>query len=146
MRKFATSLSIFTCLYAFGLAFFLGIECLSSSAENVSLCVAKSRDRDTDTEDAEPKPKKQKTAKSGDGKGKNVGFLAPCPISEQLARFLDAEDGKISRADAVRRMWDYIKENNLQVGSSPSFLFPFLDFISFIIPRDSKLYLKYARY
>ncbi|KAG0567939.1 hypothetical protein M758_7G170700 [Ceratodon purpureus] len=80
-----------------------------------AVAAAKSRDRDTDTEDAEPKPKKQKTVKSGDGKGKNVGFLAPCPISEHLARFLDVDDGKISRADAVRRMWDYIKDNNLQV-------------------------------
>ncbi|XP_024397000.1 uncharacterized protein [Physcomitrium patens] len=75
---------------------------------------AKGRDRDTDTEDAEPKAKKQKADKSGGGKGKIVGFLAPCPISEQLAKFLDAEDGKVSRADAVKRLWIYIKENNLQ--------------------------------
>jgi len=92
----------------------------------------KSVDRDTDTEDVEPKSKKLKTDRSGGGKGKNVGFLAPCPISEQLSRFLGAEDGKVSRADAVKRMWDYIKENNLQVWASPYFGF-FLEFCSFLV-------------
>lgn len=81
----------------------------------------KKADRDTDTEDAEPKPKKQKTDRSGGGKGKTSGFLAPCPISEQLSAFLGAEDGMVSRADATKRMWDYIKEHKLQVCTLQSF-------------------------
>lgn len=82
--------------------------------DNGTTVAVKKADRDTDTEDAEPKPKKQKTDRSGGGKGKTSGFLAPCPISEQLSAFLGAEDGMVSRADAVKRMWDYIKEHNLQ--------------------------------
>ncbi|CAK9217179.1 unnamed protein product [Sphagnum troendelagicum] len=68
-------------------------------------------------DNAEPRPKKPKIEKSeaGDGgRGRSSGFLAPIPISEGLAKFLGAEDGKVSRADAVKRIWDYIKENNLQ--------------------------------
>lgn len=71
--------------------------------------------RDRDTEEAEPKPKKQKVEKGEGGRGRSSGFLAPIPISEGLAKFLGAEDGKVSRADAVKRIWDYIKEHNLQV-------------------------------
>jgi hypothetical protein len=70
-------------------------------------------------DNAEPRPKKPKIEKSEaghDGRGRSSGFLAPIPISEGLAKFLGAEDGKVSRADAVKRIWDYIKENNLQVG------------------------------
>jgi upstream activation factor subunit UAF30 len=68
-------------------------------------------------DNAEPRPKKPKIEKSEaghDGRGRSSGFLAPIPISEGLAKFLGAEDGKVSRADAVKRIWDYIKENNLQ--------------------------------
>jgi len=70
-------------------------------------------------DNAEPRPKKPKIEKSEaghGGRGRSSGFLAPIPISEGLAKFLGAEDGKVSRADAVKRIWDYIKENNLQVG------------------------------
>jgi len=87
-----------------------------------SRCAGKCRNRDLVTEDAEPKLKKQRTDRSVDGKSKNIGFLAPCPISEQLSRFLGAEDGKVSRADAVKRMWDYIKEKSLQVWVSSALL------------------------
>ncbi len=69
-------------------------------------------------DNAEPRPKKPKIEKSeaGEGgRGRSSGFLFPIPISEGLAKFLGAEDGKVSRADAVKRIWDYIKENNLQV-------------------------------
>ncbi|CAK9872303.1 unnamed protein product [Sphagnum jensenii] len=71
----------------------------------------------TCADNAEPRPKKPKIEKSeaGDGgRGRSSGFLAPIPISEGLAKFLGAEDGKVSCADAVKRIWDYIKENNLQ--------------------------------
>ncbi|XP_024385412.1 uncharacterized protein [Physcomitrium patens] len=80
----------------------------------VTEAAAKVRDRDTDTDDVEPKPKKQKTVSSGGGKSKTQGFLAPYPISDQLAKFLDVEDGKVSRAEAAKRMWAYIKDHNLQ--------------------------------
>jgi upstream activation factor subunit UAF30 len=71
------------------------------------------------TDNAEPRPKKPKLEKSEGARGRSSGFLAPIPISEGLAKFLGAEDGKVSRADAVKRIWDYIKENNLQVCCLP---------------------------
>ncbi len=81
-------------------------------------------------DNGEPRPKKPKIEKSeagNGGRGRSSGFLAPIPISEGLAKFLGAEDGKVSRADAVKRIWDYIKENNLQVGltiPSPTMSYP----------------------
>jgi hypothetical protein len=76
------------------------------------------------TDNAEPRPKKPKLEKSEGARGRSSGFLAPIPISEGLAKFLGAEDGKVSRADAVKRIWDYIKENNLQVCCLPITYYP----------------------
>jgi upstream activation factor subunit UAF30 len=76
------------------------------------------------TDNAEPRPKKPKLEKSEGARGRSSGFLAPIPISEGLAKFLGAEDGKVSRADAVKRIWDYIKENNLQVCCLPIAYYP----------------------
>lgn len=55
------------------------------------------------------KEKRQKVGKSGSG------FLAPLQLSEALAKFLGTGDNELTRADVIKRMWDYIKQNNLQV-------------------------------
>ncbi|KAJ7952917.1 upstream activation factor subunit spp27-like [Quillaja saponaria] len=52
------------------------------------------------------KEKRQKTGKSG--------FLAPLQLSDTLVNFLGTGESALSRADVVKRMWDYIKQNNLQ--------------------------------
>ncbi len=52
------------------------------------------------------KPKKRKMVKASN-------LSKEEPITPELARFLGTS-GFVSRVDAIRRMWKYIKENNLQ--------------------------------
>ncbi|CAN4077209.1 unnamed protein product [Withania somnifera] len=40
------------------------------------------------------------------------GILKPVPISPALGKFVGASE--ISRTDAIKKIWDYIKTNNLQ--------------------------------
>ncbi|WRX10032.1 SWIB/MDM2 domain - like 2 [Theobroma cacao] len=42
------------------------------------------------------------------------GFLAPLQLSDALVKFLGTGESVLTRADVIKRMWDYIKENNLQ--------------------------------
>ncbi|KAL5819533.1 hypothetical protein ACOSQ4_023375 [Xanthoceras sorbifolium] len=62
--------------------------------------------REEDLEEPTRKEKRQKGGKSG--------FLAPLQLSDALAKFLGTGEGELTRADVIKRMWDYIKENNLQ--------------------------------
>lgn len=48
-------------------------------------------------------------------KGRTSGLLAPLPLSDALVKFFGTGENALSRADAVKRMWKYIKENELQV-------------------------------
>ncbi|KAL6993694.1 hypothetical protein U1Q18_011807 [Sarracenia purpurea var. burkii] len=62
------------------------------------------REEDSD----EPKrPKKRQ-------KGGNSGFLAPLPLSDALVKFIGTGESALSRSDVVKRIWEYIKQNNLQ--------------------------------
>lgn len=61
----------------------------------------------TDPDEPKRKEKRQKGGKSG--------FLAPLQLSDALANFLGTGESELSRADVIKRMWDYIKGNNLQV-------------------------------
>lgn len=60
--------------------------------------------------------KKEASEKEG-GKAKGGGFTAPLPLSEALVEFLGTGESELSRAEVVKRMWVYIKANNLQVCS-----------------------------
>ncbi|OMP02095.1 hypothetical protein COLO4_11352 [Corchorus olitorius] len=42
------------------------------------------------------------------------GFLAPLQLSDALVKFIGTGESVLTRADVIKRMWDYIKENNLQ--------------------------------
>lgn len=59
----------------------------------------------------EPKRKEKRQ------KGGNSGFLAPLQLSDALVNFLGTGESALSRAEVIKRMWDYIKQNNLQVSS-----------------------------
>lgn len=48
-------------------------------------------------------------------KGGKPSFLAPLQLSDALVKFLGTGESELSRADVIKRMWDYIKQNNLQV-------------------------------
>lgn len=61
----------------------------------------------TDSDEPQRKEKRQK----GGGKG----FLAPLQLSDALVKFLGTGESELSRSDVIKRMWDYIKGNNLQV-------------------------------
>ncbi|XP_078442592.1 uncharacterized protein LOC144712244 [Wolffia australiana] len=57
-------------------------------------------------EESGQKDKRQKTG--------NSGFLAPLPVSDALANFFGTGENALSRSDVVKRMWEYIKKNDLQ--------------------------------
>ncbi|KAL2906185.1 Upstream activation factor subunit spp27 [Bienertia sinuspersici] len=42
------------------------------------------------------------------------GFLAPLPLSDTLIRFLGTGESALTRADVIKRVWEYIKDKNLQ--------------------------------
>ncbi|GMI65998.1 hypothetical protein like AT1G49520 [Hibiscus trionum] len=59
-------------------------------------------EREGDPDEAKGKEKRQK------------GFLAPLQLSDALVKFLGTGENELTRASVIKRMWDYIKENNLQ--------------------------------
>ncbi|KAK8685874.1 hypothetical protein V6N13_124907 [Hibiscus sabdariffa] len=59
-------------------------------------------EREEDPDEAKGKEKRQK------------GFLAPLQLSDALIKFLGTGENELTRAAVIKRMWDYIKENNLQ--------------------------------
>ncbi|KAI3803682.1 hypothetical protein L1987_31842 [Smallanthus sonchifolius] len=58
----------------------------------------------------EHEPKQKEKAK----KTKGSGFVSPLPISDKLAQFFGTGESELSRSEVVKRMWDYIKQNDLQ--------------------------------
>lgn len=47
-------------------------------------------------------------------RGRPTGILKPQLVSPALGEFLGTKE--VSRSDAVKKVWEYIKNNNLQVG------------------------------
>ncbi|XP_028779389.1 upstream activation factor subunit spp27 isoform X1 [Neltuma alba] len=66
----------------------------------------KKQEREEDPDEPKRKEKRQKGGKSG--------FLAPLQLSDALINFLGTGENALSRSDVIKRMWDYIKGNNLQ--------------------------------
>lgn len=63
-------------------------------------------------------------AAAGSGAGKEgKGILKTVPVSQTLANF--AGESELSRATAVKKVWEHIKGNNLQVQFSRSFFLNF---------------------
>ncbi|KAK9165279.1 hypothetical protein Scep_000470 [Stephania cephalantha] len=56
----------------------------------------------------EPKSKEKRQ------RGGGSGFLAPLPLSDALMKFIGTGESELSRGDVVKKIWDYIKQNNLQ--------------------------------
>ncbi|KAL3621182.1 hypothetical protein CASFOL_036094 [Castilleja foliolosa] len=57
------------------------------------------------------KPKKKAKTKKGENTSR---FTAPRPISDALVKFFGTGENELSRVDVMKRMWQYIKENELQ--------------------------------
>ncbi|CAG2105790.1 unnamed protein product [Medioppia subpectinata] len=70
----------------------------SSSAKKTK----KTKKKDNSDDSDEEKPKKQR---------KN-GYLKPCVLSTELADFFG--ESEMARHEVVKRIWSYVKENNLQ--------------------------------
>ncbi|OMP01565.1 hypothetical protein COLO4_11723 [Corchorus olitorius] len=56
----------------------------------------------------EPKQKEKRQKKGASG------LLSPLPLSDALMKFFGTGENALSRADVVKRMWEYIKQNDLQ--------------------------------
>ncbi|CAI9110113.1 OLC1v1010083C1 [Oldenlandia corymbosa var. corymbosa] len=68
----------------------------------------KQRKQDREEEPDEPKRKAKRQ------KGANSAFLASLPLSDALVKFLNTGENALPRSDVIKRIWDYIKQNNLQ--------------------------------
>ncbi|KAI3895801.1 hypothetical protein MKW98_025592 [Papaver atlanticum] len=70
------------------------------------------------TEKKEKKRKQDKTEGSDDSQPKDkrqkLGFHAPLKLSDALVKFLGTGETSLSRAEVIKKMWEYIKLNNLQ--------------------------------
>ncbi|CAO2813526.1 unnamed protein product [Amaranthus hypochondriacus] len=79
----------------------------------------KKQKRSKDEVGSEQSEKKQKRSKDEDTdkshqKATGTGFMAPLQMSEAFVKFLGTGETTISRSGAVKRIWDYIKQNQLQ--------------------------------
>ncbi|XP_028779390.1 upstream activation factor subunit spp27 isoform X2 [Neltuma alba] len=69
----------------------------------------KEKQKKQEREDPDEPKRKEKRQKGG-----KSGFLAPLQLSDALINFLGTGENALSRSDVIKRMWDYIKGNNLQ--------------------------------
>ncbi|WOL19562.1 upstream activation factor subunit spp27 isoform X1 [Canna indica] len=60
------------------------------------------------------KPKKEKEKEGKRQKGGSSGLLMPLPLSDDLVKFFGTGETTLSRSGVVKKMWDYIKQNELQ--------------------------------
>ncbi|KAK9071161.1 hypothetical protein SSX86_009729 [Deinandra increscens subsp. villosa] len=58
--------------------------------------------------------KEEEPKEKENGKKKASGFVSPLPISDELAQFFGTGEKELSRSEVVKRMWEYIKQNDLQ--------------------------------
>ncbi|KAK4340250.1 hypothetical protein RND71_041712 [Anisodus tanguticus] len=61
-------------------------------------------------EEALDEPKQKEKRQKGGGSG----FLAPVRLSDALLKFFGIGENALPRADVIKRIWQYIKENELQ--------------------------------
>lgn len=78
----------------------------SASARSVRKEKQQKQDRAEEPDGTETKLKRQKKVYSG--------FLAPLPLSDTLMKFLGTGEHALTRADVIKRVWEYIKDKNLQ--------------------------------
>ncbi|KAA8531742.1 hypothetical protein F0562_006541 [Nyssa sinensis] len=81
----------------------------SDDAAPVKSAQKEKRQKKERQEDSDEPKRKEKRQKGG-----TSGFLAPLPLSDALVEFLGTGESALSRAGAVKRIWEYIKQNNLQ--------------------------------
>ncbi|CAI0553799.1 unnamed protein product [Linum tenue] len=76
----------------------------------VKTATQKEKEKKQESEEEPDDPgRKEKRQKTG-----NKGFMAPLQLSDPLVKFLGTGENALSRSEVIKRMWDYIKQNNLQ--------------------------------
>ncbi|KAL2504863.1 SWIB complex BAF60b domain-containing protein [Abeliophyllum distichum] len=81
---------------------------LDSGASVNSTPKEKQRKQEREEDPDEPKRNDKRQ------KGGNSAFLAPLPLSDALVKFIGTGENALPRCDVVKRIWDYIKQNDLQ--------------------------------
>ncbi|KAL6894143.1 hypothetical protein ACP4OV_008241 [Aristida adscensionis] len=71
-------------------------------------------DRSTPKEKPQKRDRNEGKKQKGGSSGSGSGLLVPLQLSDDLVKFIGTGESMLSRSDVVKRMWDYIKENNLQ--------------------------------
>ncbi|KAM3265461.1 hypothetical protein P3L10_002455 [Capsicum annuum] len=61
-------------------------------------------------EEALDEPKQKEKRQKGGGSG----FLAPVRLSDALVKFFGTRENSLPRAEVIKRIWQYIKDNELQ--------------------------------
>ncbi|CAH8358438.1 unnamed protein product [Eruca vesicaria subsp. sativa] len=75
----------------------------SSSPKNGKLKMETEETESEELNENDEKPKKEECC-----------LLAPLPLSDALIKFLGDGESSLSRADVVKRLWEYIEQNDLQ--------------------------------
>ncbi|CAN4081591.1 unnamed protein product [Withania somnifera] len=78
----------------------------SSTTKEKSSTAKKKRRKQEENEDSDEPKRKEKR--------KNSGILAPLQLSDALIKFLGTGESELPRSDVVKRIWEYIKQNDLQ--------------------------------
>ncbi|CAN6286719.1 unnamed protein product [Urochloa humidicola] len=73
-----------------------------------------SPDRSTPKEKPQKRDKNEVKKQKGGSSGSGSGLLVPLQLSDDLVKFIGTGESMLSRSDVVKRMWEYIKENDLQ--------------------------------
>jgi len=73
-----------------------------------------SPDRSTPKEKPQKRDRNEGKKQKGGSSGSGSGLLVPLQLSDDLVKFIGTGESMLSRSDVVKRMWEYIKENNLQ--------------------------------
>lgn len=82
----------------------LDADCAPSAAAGST-----SKEKKRSKEEVDDRKRKEKKQRGG-----SSGFLAPIPLSDALVKFLGTGESALPRSDVIKRMWDYIKQHDLQ--------------------------------
>ncbi|MCD7451259.1 hypothetical protein HAX54_010474 [Datura stramonium] len=79
---------------------------VNSTAKEKSSTAKKKRQKQEEDEDSDEPKRKEKR--------QNSGILAPLQLSDALIKFLGTGESELPRSNVVKRIWEYIKQNDLQ--------------------------------
>ncbi|KAL5984885.1 hypothetical protein ACLOJK_038721 [Asimina triloba] len=97
---------------------FVGVSELPRTEELLGdlsyLCIKLNLNTPCESFSPDESSQKESTERGKRQKGGGSGFLAPLQLSDALVKFIGTGESALSRAEVTKRMWEYIKQNNLQ--------------------------------